>query len=784
MSALGRKRRRDLLRLKGQVITIALVLACGIMALIMMRSTYRSLIMARDTYYTDYRFGDVFARVHRAPDRVARALEAIPGVARVYPRLVEDVMVPLASEPDPVTGRIVSLPDAGDPPLGALYLKAGRMPVPGATEEIVILEQFAENHQLRPGDRLPVVLNGRLRQMPIVGVAMSPEYVLAMSERTFMFDSKTFVVIWMPHKALASAFQMESAFDDVAIALEPRAAEGAVLEAVDRELAPYGGFHAVTREHQPSNYALTGELDNLKNLAIVIPIIFLAVAAFLVNVVVSRLVFLERTQIAILKAVGYSNRQIAVHYLVLVSWIVAIGAVLGVVLGLWSGRWMTAMYGDFYRFPSKPHVVSLGVIAASIAIGLGAATLGALGAVFRVTRMPPAQAMRPPAPLTYRKTLLERLGVRPGPTSMMVMREIERRPLRFAMSTAGIAMGIGIFIFGRFSWDSFNDLMNDSFLREHREDMIVSFTKTLPSSVLHELEHVPGVMRAEGQHVVPVRLHAGSHWWDTTIMADPDPSALRHLIDRSKQPVTLPPEGLVLTDRLAMHLGVRVGDFVEVEVFEDRWPVVRMQVAGTIDEPFGLQAHARADWVERVLGQEPRISTALLAVEPSAIDGVRAELKKMPAVLGEISTQRIIENYREQTGGSMWVITMILGMSAAAIAIGVVYNNARIALSLRSRDLASLRVLGFTRREISAMLLAELAVQVVIGIPLGLVFGTYLATIYAGTVDQDVIRFPFHITPSTYATAAAIALLAGAVSALLVRKKLDHLDLIEVLKSE
>jgi len=779
VSALRKKLRRDLWRLRGQVVTIALVLACGFLALIMLRSTYQSLLAARDRYYAEYRFGDVFARVERAPDHVARRLEALPGVARVYPRIVEDVMVPLASEPDPVTGRIVSIPDDGVPPLDDLYLRAGRLPAAGASDEAVILEQFAKAHRIEPGDRLPVVMNGQLRRLHVVGIAMSPEYMLAMSGRGIGLDERAFVVIWMLRSAVAPVFRLEGAFDDVVIQIEAGTSVPAILDAVDRELVRYGGFHAVGRDRQMSNYALTGELDNLRNLALVVPAIFLAVAAFLVNVVVSRLVFLERTQIAVLKALGFTDRRIALHYLGLVASIVAIGAVVGVALGAWSARWMTDMYADFYRFPERIYHVSPALIAATVGIGLAAAVAGALGAVFRIARMPPAQAMRPPAPLVYRRTLAERLGIGRaiGPSGMMVVREIERRPVRFLLSTAGIAMSVGIFIFGRFSWDSFDYLFDDVYLREHREDLTVTLASPQPARAIQELAHLPGVELAEGERAVPVRIRAGSKWRDTVIIGYAPTTELH------QAPAGLPHDGVLLTDRLAGVLGVGAGDPIDVEILEGDWPVRRVVVRGLVDEPFGLQGHARADWLDHLLRVEPRVTTLLLRVTPDRAAEVRARLKQIPAVAGVTSTSRIIENFRTQTGGSMWVMTMILGLSAAAIAIGVVYNNARIALSLRSRDLASLRVLGFTRREISSVLLGELGAQVVLGVPLGLVVGTWWATAYAATIDQEVMRFPLHISPSTYATAAAIALVSGLISALLVRRKLDRLDLVEVLKS-
>jgi putative ABC transport system permease protein len=785
VSALDHKLGRDLWRLKGQVATIALVLACGIMAMVMLRSTWQSLLGARDAYYEQYRLGDVFAHLERAPDAELQRLQRLPGVALAYGRISEDVMVALPGQPDPISGRVFSIPDSGPPPLGALYLRAGRLPQAGEADEGVVLEQFAEAHHLAPGDRLPVVINGTLRALHVVGVALSPEYVLAMSGREVVVDSSRFAVLWMRRGAIAPAFRMDGAFNDVVLRLEPGASLQGALDAVDRELARHGGRHAVPRARQTSNYALSSELAILRSLALMIPAVFLAVAAFLVNVVVSRLVFLERTQIAVLKALGFTDRRIARHYLVLVALIVVIAAVLGIALGVWSGHWMTNLYADFYRFPTRVFQVAPSMVALTVGIGLLTAVAGALTAVARIAHMPPAQAMRPPAPLSYRHSVIERLGLHRviGPPAMMVVREIQRRPFRFGLSVLGIAMGIAIFVMGRFSWDSFDHLMAEVFPREHQEDITVTLARALPARALREIEHLPGVELAEGQRVVPVRLHAGARWRDTMILGLPARPELRHLLDHGTAPVTLPAEGLVMTDRLAALLGVRVGELVDVDLLEGDYATRRLPLAGVLDEAFGMQAYARADWLAGMLREEPRVSVLLLRVDADRSDRVRARLQQLPEVLGATTTARIIERYREQTGSSMLVMTLILTLSAAAIAIGVVYNNARIALSMRSRDLASLRVLGFTRVEISGILLGELAAQVVIGIPLGFVLGHGWAAVLAASIDPEAIRFPLHIASSTYAQAAVIGLVSAAVSALLVRRQLDHLDLVGVLKS-
>lgn len=782
---LDRKLRRDLWRLKGQVMTIALVLACGVLAMVMLRSTWHSLLGARDAYYEQFRFADIFAHLTRAPDEEVHRLERLPGVAMVYPRLVENVMVPLADEPDPVTGRLISLPDRDEPALNALYLRAGRMPEPAATDEAVVLEQFATAVGLSVGDHLPVIVEGRLRSIRVVGIALSPEFVIALAGFEMVADNRRFVVLWMPRSTIAPAFRMEGAFDDVLIRLQPKASVAATLDALDRELVRYGGVHAIDRSKQLSNYALSNELSVLRTLAVIVPAMFLVVASFLVNVVVSRLVFLERTQIAVLKALGFSNRRIAIQYLIMVAIIVTAGAILGIGFGLQLGQWMTGIYDDFYRFPTKLFRVEYGVIAATVGIGLVAATTGALGAVRRVARMAPAQAMLPPAPLVYRQALIERLGIARilGPSGMIALREIMRRKLRFALSALGIAMGIAIFVMGRFSYDSFDRLMDEGFPREHHEDITVVLNHTRSTRAVHELEHVPGVLLAESNRIVPVRIRAGARWRDTTITGQPTHSALRVLLDHGRTPLVLPEQGLVLTDRLADLLGVKPGDLVDIDLLEGDFSHRRLPIAGVIDEPFGLLAHASSEWLATTLREQPRVSSVLLKADPVFTDATRARLKQLPAVLTVNRTSHVIERYRAQTGSAMLVMTLILTISAAAICTGVVYNNARIAVSMRGRDLASLRVLGFTRREISTILLGELGAQVALGIPLGLWLGRTVARLLAASISPEAIRFPLFISAKTYAAAAAIALISASISALLVRRKLDRLDLVAVLKA-
>jgi putative ABC transport system permease protein len=786
VSALDRKLARDLVRLRGQALTIALVVAAGVASYVTLRSTWASLTASRDAYYDRHRFADVFAHLERAPRSVAAEIEAVPGVASVYPRVVESVLLPVEGMLEPATATLVSIPLGREPPLNGLYLRAGRLPEPGRLDEALVIDSFAAAHGLVPGDRLPAVINGARRELQIAGIALSPEFVFPVSPGDFAPDDKRVAILWMDVDVLGPAFQMDGAFNDVVLALQPGVTPGPVVAELDRILEPYGGLGAVARAKQASNFMLEGELSQLEQFATAFPLIFLAVAAFLLNVVLSRLVALQREQIAVLKAVGYRNRRIALHYLELVLAISLVGAALGVAVGAWLGGAMTDLYARYFRFPALVYRLDPSVAAVGVLVTVASAVAGALGAARSIAKLPPAEAMRPPAPARFRVSRLERgrLGRLLGPSATMVVRELRRRPLRLALSALGIAAGVGVLVVGRFGYDSFDYLIHGVFHEEQAGDMTVALIRPMPERAVGELAHLPGVLAAEGNRAVPVRLRAGHVHRESAILGLADPPRLRRLVDRHARPVGLPGgDGLAISRKLGELLGLGVGDVVTVEVREGNRPVRRLPVAALVDDAFGLQAYMSSAALHRLLGQERSVSLVHLRVDPTRLDDIHRRLEQMPAVAQVTRKQTLIDRFNAQTGETMLAMTLIMTAFAAVIAIGVVYNNARVALSMRSRDLASLRVLGFTRREISAVLLGELAVQVVLAIPLGLVLGTWWAGAIMSSVDPEVYRLPIVVSTQSYAFAVLVAGGAGLISALLVRRKLDHLDLIAVLKT-
>ncbi len=786
MRALDRKLLRELLQLRGQVVTIALVVACGIASFVTLRSTWSSLETSKREYYLDYRFGDVFAHLKRAPEAVVARLEQVPGVALVYARLVQTITLPIQGRGQPPVAEVVSLPPGGEPPLGALFLQAGRLPAVGRADEAVLLTSFADHYDLAPGDTVSAILNGERREVLIVGLATSPEFVYPTPPGGLGVDDERFAVLWMDRTAIAPAFQMEGAFNDVVIRLQHGASEPEVLSEVDRILDPYGGLSAVGRSQQPSNYILEEEMAQLRMWATVVPLIFLGVSAFLVNVVLSRLVHLQRPQIAALKAVGYRDVEVGLHYLKLVSVVVLLGAVLGVAVGAWLGRSLTGVYAHIFRFPYFEYALGVGVPLAAAALSFASAAVGAVATVRRIVLLPPAEAMRPPAPSVYRPLLLEQLGLGRlvSPAGRMVVRELERQPLRTVLSVLGIATALGTLIVGQFTGDAFRYLIQVQFSQVTREDLSVELRDPVAARAARELAHLPGVWRAEGVRTVPVRIEAGHRYREIPLVGYEDGAQLRRVISRdTRRPVPLPPAGLVVTRTLGEVLGVGAGDTVLVKLLQGERAVLPMIVAGMVDELVGLQGYLRLPALNALLAEPPTVSQVLLAVEGGRTDAVIRRLGEMPGVSTITRRSAVVELIERQSGESMAVVSLVLTIFAATIAVGVVYNNARVVLSLRSRDLASLRVLGFSRAEISRVLLNELGLQVLLAIPTGMVIGTWLTGLVVRSIHQERFRFPVVLSARTYAFAILVVLAASAASALLVRRGLDRLDLIGVLKT-
>jgi putative ABC transport system permease protein len=782
---LHRKLLRDLRELSGPITTIAVVVACGVSAFLSLSGTHRALVDARARYYTAQRMGDVFATAERAPESLAARIAALPGVSRVQTRVVTGVRIPMPSLESPADGLLVSIPRDGVERLSAIRMVSGRRPLSGHDDEVVVLEAFALVHGLELGDPLRVVIEGQERTLRVVGLAMSPEWVFPVQPGSFAPDNARFAVVWMSRPALAALTDQEGAFNEVVLELQAHAQAPVVIEALDQMLEPYGGLGAYGLDRQISDYFLSQDLQQLEGIATFAPVLFLAVAAFLLNVVLARIVSLQRGVVATLKALGYTDVSIALHYLELVVVIVTLGATLGLMLGKWLGNMVTSLYLGFYHLPHVVFSVPLDTAAAAIVTALIAGVVGGLGAVRSILSMTPAEAMRPPTPPAYHggRQMPQWLRLVISPSFRMVTRELVRQPIRTLLSVVGIAMSVGLLVLGASITDSMEVLMGQLLPSTQRDDLSVSLRSPVPLASLSTFRAMEGVQRAEGLRVVPARFEMGARQRTATITGYAEDHDLRALRDLTGHRESIPAQGMVLTQILGERLGVRVGEHVRVVVLDGERRTLSIPVAGFVNEPMGMAGHMELSALHRLLAEPESINTVLLAVDPLAAGEVQARVDDMPMVGSSGNVKRSIAQFAEQSGKSMDIFATVISLFAAAITIGVVYNNARIALNTRQRDLASMRILGFTQPEISAVLLSELTLQVVLALPFGLWLGRQMLHGMMAGIDPEVYRMPIVIHSSSYTTAAVVTVLASLVAGYIVRRRLDSLDLIGTLKT-
>lgn len=786
MSALDQKLLRDLRHAWGPVTAVVLVLACGVATYVMSLSMLSSLVRSREAYYDRGRFAHVFAHLKRAPDPLAADLADVPGVAQVETRIVVHATLDVPGMPEPAVARLVSVPDRPGPTLNALYVRAGRAIEPGRGGEALVSEGFAAAHGLQPGDTVAAVINGRRQHLRIVGVALSPEYVYAIRAGDLLPDDRHFGVLWMARADLAAAYDMTGAFNDIALTLAPDASEPEVIRRLDRLTEQYGGLGAYGRADHPSHRFVENELNELRGMASVVPAIFLAVAAFLVNVVLSRLIATQREQIATLKAFGYTRGEVARHYLKFVLVIVALGALLGTLVGARLGVGLTALYGRFFHFPVLAFSLDPAVVLEAVAISTAAAVAGVSLAVWRAVRLPPAEAMKPEAPAVYRATFAERIGLARllPPSARMVLRHIERRPLKTALTTLGIALATGVVVLGSFSLDAIDHVLDVQYFVAQRQDLSVSFTEPCSTEALHGLESLPGVTRVEPTRAVAARLRSGPRSRRVGVLGVARDATLFRVLDVHARPVPLPPEGLVLSKKLGELLDVKPGDAVQVEVLEGERPVRSVLVAALVDDFAGTVAYMDLAAVNRLMGEGPVATGADLAADPRRHAALYAELKATPRVAGVTIKLDAVRTFRRTIAENLLTMRLFNVIFAAVIAFGVVYNSARIALAERGRELATLRVLGFTRAEVARLLLGELALLTLVAVPLGLLLGFGLADfVIRVAYDTELFRIPLVVSRWTFGFAAAITLAAALLSGLVVGRRVSQLDMVAVLKS-
>lgn len=785
MKALDRKLMRDLWRMRGQVLAIALVLAAATATFVLSLGVHRSLVETRDAYYARNHFADVFAAMTRAPRSIVPRIAAIPGVRVAEGTIQQFATLDLPGRTVPVRALINSVDEHGRTQLNRLTLRSGRMPAPGEAGEVVIDEAFAKANQLGLGREVTALIHGRKQVLRVVGIGLAPNFIYALPPGDLIPDSARFGIFWMGSRALEAVTDRTEAINALSLSLQRGASEADVIRKVDRLIEPYGGTGAYGRKDHMSHAFLDNELMQLSAMSQVIPPVFLLVSTFLVYIVLGRMIRTERGQIGLIKAFGYSNREVGWHYFKFALAVAALAVLMGSLAGIVMGRGMTRLYTEYFHFPFLTYRISAPVIVGAGALAAGAAGLGAWGGIVSAVRLTPAVAMSPPPPPIYRAGLAERLGEKAGFTVIgnMIARHITRWPWRSAITVLGVALSVGLLFSTVQFLDSSRTMLDSFFFRSQRQDLTVTFIEPRDEDVLRELAQLPGVLRVEPTRAVPVTLSHGNRTERAAIESTVADTQLTARIDSDGSQITMPVAGLMLSRQLADKLGVGTGGRVHLEMLGGRRTRLDLPVAGTVDEFVGQRAYASESTLLAITRDASPVGAALLKIDPSQRRRILIRLKDMPMVLGVSERDAALAKFEQMIDEN--ILTMLgfyIGF-ASAIAVGVVYNSARILFSERAHELATLRVLGYHRSEVGLVLLGELAFLLVLAVPFGCLVGYWMAQLMTAMFSSDLFRLPFAPSRATYGWSVLIVLASALLTAMIVARRVLRLDMVRVLKA-
>jgi putative ABC transport system permease protein len=782
---LDRKLLRDLSRLRMQAVAVSAVLACGVSLFVMATGMYGSLEAARDDYYDRYRMADVAASVVRAPDTLAGGLAAIDGVNAVETRVSGIGLLDLEGVEEPVSARLVSLPAGRAPRVNDLLLRAGRWPDPARDNEVLVNEAFAEANALLPGARLAAVIYGRRRVLEVVGIASSPEFVFAVAPGGMLPEPERFGVLWMGREALGRAFDLDGAFNDVVLRLAPGADRRKVIAALDSLLARHGGRGAYGRDRMLSAQFLADELTSLRTMAAILPPIFLLVAVFLLNVSLSRLVATERSNIGLLKSFGYGNGALAAHYGKFAVVFALLGAGLGILIGDRVGDYMAAIYAGVYRIPALTFEAGPAVYLGALGVALASAVLGAFQAVRAATRLPPAAALAPPAPTGFSRLggAVERAARTLDGKTRMVVRRIARFPRRSATTVTGIALALALLITSQHFPLSMNRIVDVTFGVAQRMDATLSFAETADDAILNEVRRLPGVLSVEPLRGAEVVLSAGSRTQRESVLGLREGSHLYRVLDHELTPVPMREDGLTLSHTLARKLGVAPGDSVRIQATDGRRAVAELPVVAVVRPFLGGPAYMEIEALGRVLREPGRVTGAFIELDPARRAEFSARLKEIPMIAGVSFLDQTADSMRRMLSEGSGFFSFMFIIFSCLMAAGVAFSSARVTLAEQERDLATLRVLGFGRAEVSYVLLAEIGALLLVALPTGALLGAGLSRWLMTQFQTELFTFPYVTEAGAYGRSALFVAAAVIVAALVVRRGVDRLDMVGVLKS-
>jgi putative ABC transport system permease protein len=791
MLSLDKKLLRELWKIKGQVLAVTSVIACGITMYIAFYSAFLNLELSRDTYYAKYRFHDFSIQMEKAPLNSVFKIQNLPGVRAVSGRVVKDVTVSLKDKDELIIGRIIGLDSRKKSIIDNIHLVSGRLLTPGETNVCLVDDKFLKANKLNTGDFITVTLNGRKQNLKIIGTAMSPEFIYAIRNAfEIIANPEKFGIIWVNDDWIDTAFNMKGFYNEIIGEVYEQDNLDNILDSAGKILDSYGVYSKVKRKDQISNFIINSKIDGIKGASKTVPVIFLMIASVILLIVISRLVKRERTFIGLLKAYGYTNLEISFHYIKFASVIGLIGGLMGIAFGEWLSFGLINIYAQSFTFPELQFKFYTSSAVIGVLISLTCSLISALIAVEGVVKIMPATAMKESiSSLVSVKTPFERIKIvwdNVSFTNKIILRNVWRYPFRSAFTAVGVMLSTTILFLGYFMNDSMGFLVDYQFNKIQKEDIKITFYLERNIKAFYEALRFPNIKKAEPMLLYPFELKNKWHIKQSVIYGLKKQPQLFGLINSDGKEIEAPSYGILLSERIARELDVKKGSKLIIKPLMGKIDTEKeVIVAGTIKLYMGDGAYMNIDTLSNLLGNSTILNSILLKVDsPQDIPELNKIFKDIPAISSVELKKDVIDNFSKNIANSLSSMNVIFTIFAGIIAIAVIYNSTVINITEREREIASLQVLGFTESEVGRIVFNENIWLSLIGMFLGLPAGYLLCKVMTATVyNTDLFRLPFYVSNRTYIICAFTMTFFVFMTNMYMKKRIAKIDLVEVLKT-
>ncbi len=776
---------RDIKSNKGQYIAVILVVVIGIAMYNATLMSYENLSNSVEYYYEEYNLPHLFVRLNKSSESVVRVAEGVDGVTSARGRLVLDVPMEVPDYEGRVQARVVSVPPSNNDALNKLYLEDGRY-VSGSYRDTVLVEKmFMEFHGLEIGSTIYPIVDGKRIELEVGGKAVSPEHIYVIpSAQAMMPDNERFTILFLEHGFMQQLFGYDGMVNEVIVEIKDEDRVEEIKKELEDRLKHYGLISVTERDEEVSYVMMENELNGLESMGSAYPVIFLTIGSIVIYMLLLRLVDNQRLQIGVLMALGFTKRAILFHYLGYALFVGFVGSALGSLAGIKLGGALTRYYLVFFNVPVLQIKTYVSVIIIGILMSVVFCGIAGLNAAKRVLKIAPAEAMRPVAPIEGKKWWGERILPFIGSMKIswrLTFRNMWRNKKRTIFTVSAISMTVGLMISILMMLDSVDYLFEMAFGDALSYDYKVAFTTDVHQDIVNDLSEFEEITYVEPIAEYPFRLKNGWREKNTMIMGIERNSRVYHLSGLNGGRIDVPREGILLTEGLAESLGVKRGDMLTIEALNKPGIERQVTVKGLVEEYMGGSGFMELDVLNGVLQEGSTINNALINLRYNSGNFVR-DIEGMAYVQSVREPDDMVKQYNEYMGLMYAYIGVIITLSCI-MGFAIIYNTTTISIMERKRELASLRIMGFTNKKVSELIFNENTAVSVMGLIVGMPLGRFMGVQMLNYVPEDMMSLPLVIFPKTYVLAAVTVALFVILAQMANMRRISRMDLVEVMKS-